>query len=346
MIRNLLRSPLFYYLRLPMPLRIGLLLAGGGGSLYMLTYFFRGRSMWIIMIGMSVVAALLLLFRQSLKWRKKRRAKPMEQGIVDQSAAAPQAITEAGRRARLDDLRRNFEDGLQKFRSAGKDIYSLPWYAIVGEPGSGKTEAIRHSSVGFPPGLQDPFQGAGGTINMNWWFTNRAVMLDTAGRLMFEEVEAGSTGEWEEFLKLLHANRPNCPINGLVLVIPADTLITDTADAIKSKAEKIAQQLDVIRRTLSVRFPVFVTITKCDLINGFREFFEGVTDPALQHQMLGWSNPAPLDEPFVPEHVDTHLATVCDQLRRRRLGLLIDPVHTEDPVAGRRMDQVDASMAG
>jgi len=343
--RQLLRSPLLYYLRLPMPLRIGMLLAGGGGSIYMLTYFFRGRSMWIIVIGMSVVAALLILFRQFLRWRKKRKGAPMEQGIVEQSAATPQGITDAGRRARLDDLRRNFEEGIQKFRGAGKDLYSLPWYVIVGEPGSGKTEAIRHCSVGFPPGLQDPFQGAGGTINMNWWFTNRAVMLDTAGRLMFEEVEAGGTSEWQEFLQLLHNNRPNCPVNGLVLVIPADTLITDTADAIKSKAEKIAHQLDLIRRTLAVRFPVFVLITKCDLVNGFREFFEGVTDPALQHQLLGWSNPAPLDEPFNPELVDEHLGTVCEQLRRRRLGLLIDPVHTDDPVNGRRMDQVDALYA-
>ena len=36
--------------------------------------------------------------------------------------------------------------------------------------------------------MQDEFQGVGGTINMNWWFTNSAVILDTAGRLLFEEV--------------------------------------------------------------------------------------------------------------------------------------------------------------
>ncbi|MFW6163810.1 MAG: type VI secretion protein IcmF/TssM N-terminal domain-containing protein, partial [Planctomycetota bacterium] len=343
--RRIARSPLLYYLRLPMPFRIGLLLAAGGGSIYMLTYLFRGYSMWIVVIGIAVVSALLLGFRQLLKWRKKRKSAPMEQNIVDQSASAPQQITEAGRRARLDDLRRNFEEGVAKFRAAGKDLYSLPWYVIVGEPGSGKTEAIRHCNVGFPPGLQDPFQGAGGTINMNWWFTNKAVILDTAGRLMFEEVEAGSTGEWQEFLHLLSSHRPSCPVNGLILVIPADTLITDTADAIKTKAEKIAQQLDVIRRQLQVRFPVFVAITKCDLVNGFREFFENVTDPALQHQILGWSNPADLDDPFNPEQVDQHLASVCDQLRRRRFSLLIDPVHTEDPTGGRRIEQVDALYA-
>src|SRR3954468_9883833 len=144
--------------------------------------------------------------------------------------AAPQGISEPARRARLDDLRRNFEQGVEKFRAAGKNMYSVPWYVLVGEPGSGKTEAIRHCNVGFPPGLQDQLQGAGGTINMNWWFTNSAIILDTAGRLMFEEVAPGSSNEWQEFLKLLKGNRPSCPINGMLLVIPVDTLIKDSAD--------------------------------------------------------------------------------------------------------------------
>ena len=61
----------------------------------------------------------------------------------------------------------------------------------------------------------------------------------------------------------------------MVLVIPSDSLIKDSADAIERKAGKIAQELDKIQRTLGVRFPVFVLVTKCDLISGFREFFEG-----------------------------------------------------------------------
>jgi len=344
---RMLRTLMMGCAGLPMPLRMGLLVVGGGGSIFMIMFMLRsfiGRSMWVILIGIAVVFLIVMAFRLLVKWARKRRSAPMERDIVGQSAAAPQGVSAASRRAALDDLRRNFETGVGKFRAAGKNLYSLPWYAIVGEPGSGKTEAVRHSCIGFPPGLHDALQGAGGTINMNWWFTDRAVILDTAGRLMFEEVEAGSTGEWEEFLKLLKTYRHNCPINGLFLVIPADTLITDTADQIKGKANKIAEQLHRIQRVLEVRFPVFVMITKCDLINGFREFFDDVTDPDLQQQILGWSNPAPLDERFNPETVSQHLETVCGRLRRRRLGLMIDPIHTDDP-NGQRIEQVDALYA-
>ena len=224
------------------------------------------------------------------------------------TTGANSGIIDAAARGRLEDLRRNFSKGIEKFESAGKDFYGLPWYVIVGEPGSGKTEAIRHSQAGFPPGLQDEFQGVGGTINMNWWFTNYAVILDTAGRLIFEEVEPGTTSEWREFLGLLKKHRYNCPVNGLLLTIPVESLVQDSPEEMERKAAKIARQLEVIQRELDVRFPVFVLVTKCDLINGFREYFDSLDDPRAQQQMLGWSNPAPLDAPFRPELLEEHLA--------------------------------------
>jgi hypothetical protein len=59
--------------------------------------------------------------------------------------------------------------------------------------------------------------------------------------------------------------------------------------------------------------------------------------------MMGWSNPDPLDEPFKPEAVDKHLEQVGSRLRRRRLGLLRDPV--PENAEGRRTDEVDSLYA-
>ena len=299
----------------------------------------------VLLLVLAVLAVIsFLLVRMLLRALAKRKAKPMERGIAGNLSAAPSQINAAQKLADLDSLRRSFQAGVDKFKAAGKDLYSLPWYVLVGQPGSGKTEAIRHSAIGFPPGLQDQLQGAGGTINMNWWFTNHAIILDTAGRLMFEEVAPGGTSEWQEFLKLLRTSRPNCPINGMLLVIPAESLLKDTADVIAKNAGKIAQQLDMIQRTLGVRFPVFVLITKSDYLTGFNQFFDDLTDPQLQHQIMGWSNPAPLDEPFKMEAVDAHLQEVRRRLIERRQRLLLDPVNTEDAGA-RRLDQVDALFA-
>jgi IcmF-related N-terminal domain len=321
---------------------IGVLIGIGG---------IAGSGNWKLLgIFALVLIVLLVLFVGGFflwGWMQKKKQTARMRGDLQQSTAAAPRGMSATDLAKLDSLRKKFQEGVEAFRSRGKDIYALPWYVIIGEPGSGKTEAVRHCNVGFPPGMHEGendtgYMGAGGTINMNWWFTNHAVLLDTAGRLVFEEVKPGETSEWKEFLKLLRKNRPHCPINGLLLVIPSDSLIKDSADQIAAKAGKIAQQLDVIQRVLDFRFPVYVVVTKSDKINGFREFFEGVTDPQLQHQMMGWSNTEPLDAPFKPELVDRHLTQVTERLRRRRLGLLRDPVPENAP---RRVDEVDSLFA-
>ncbi|MEL7474479.1 MAG: type VI secretion protein IcmF/TssM N-terminal domain-containing protein, partial [Planctomycetota bacterium] len=272
---------------------------------------------------------------------RKKREHAFEDELAA-SAGGSAGVSGAAAKARVDELRTKFQTGVDNFRKHGKSPYSVPWYVIVGEPGAGKTEAIRNSMIGFPPGLQDELQGSGGTLNMDWWFTNHAVILDTAGRMLFEEAGAKSSQEWREFLKLLTKARPNCPLNGVMLCIPADSLIKDSIDEVDTKAANIASKLSLIQRELDVRFPVFVVITKADLVNGFREFFDSIDDPQLQHQMVGWSNPAPLDEPFRAEEVEDHLLDMQDRLVKRRMGLMYDPGPRE---GGSRVDEVDAMYA-
>jgi len=307
-----------------------------------------GTFLAVLGIGAVVVALAIGAFQWFVQVRDKAKGVPFADLIKNAAGMAP-VITDPAKRARLDDLRRKFDDGVEKFNAAGKDLYSLPWYLLVGPAGSGKTEALRHCNVGFPPGLQDYLQGAGGTLNMHWWFTNHAVVLDTAGR-MFMEGGAGSSadgedgGEWAEFLRLLKRSRPNEPVNGMFLVIGADSLIRDKAEEIESKAGRIAQQLDTIQRMLDVRFPVFVIITKCDLIAGFREFFDNIHDPNLQHQLLGWSNPDNLDSPLRIELVEEHMKQVKQRLLSRRLALVADTTKYAQGT-GKRMDEVDELYA-
>ncbi|GJQ30625.1 MAG: hypothetical protein HBSAPP03_25090 [Phycisphaerae bacterium] len=322
---------------LPRPVQAMVMLAGGAGILSIGMSFVPGpmRSLfrWIA-LGILVLVLILVLFKLILWLRDKAKAKPF--AAMLSKGGGGRAGADPAQKARMDDLRKKFEEGVATFKSAGKDLYSLPWYLLVGPAGSGKTEALRHCNVGFPPGLQDCLQGAGGTLNMHWWFTNHSVVIDTAGRMFMTEDDP----EWKSFLKLLKTARPRCPINGLLLVISSESLLKDSSEKIEQTAGAIARQLDVVQRTLDVRFPVSVLVTKCDKIIGFRDFFETITSPDVQHQILGWSNPANLDEKFDPATVDKHLDSVRQRLIRRRYGLLQNPVHTSDANA-RRTDQVD-----
>jgi hypothetical protein len=291
-----------------------------------------------LLAGIVLMFVVLVVIKLLFSAKDKAKSSPFA-GLIAKSAAG-RAGADPAAKARMDDLRKKFEEGVEVFKSAGKDLYSLPWFLLVGPSGTGKTEMVRHSQIGFPPGLQDALQGSGGTINMNWWFSNSAVILDTAGRMFMEEREDNSSTEWKELLKLLRAARANCPISGLLLVLSAESLLRESSEKLEQIAGTVARQLDTIQRTLDVRFPVTVVVTKCDMIVGFRDYFETLNDPNAQHQILGWVNPAQLDEKFQPDQVDKHLETVRQKLLKRRMGLMQNPVHTVDASA-RRTDQVD-----
>lgn len=319
--------------------QIAMCLLAGATPLGILGLVGFGNIALLIFLVLAFVGMLLMIFKLVLSRVDKAKGKKLERGVKEQASAGPAGAVDAASRARMDDLRKSWEEGIVKFKERGKDLYSVPWYMMVGESGSGKTEAIRHCNVGFPPGLQDKLQGSGGTMNMHWWFTNQSVIIDTAGRLL----QDSGRQEWRQFLKMMRKARPMRPVNGLLLVIPADSLIKDTGDDLEKKGGRIASALDEIQEELGVRFPVYVIVTKCDLINGFREYFDAMPDPELklQEQMVGWSNPQSLDDAFNPGVVEQHLKSVRDRLAQRRYQLLLDPVHTEDP-SRRRIEQVDA----
>src|SRR3954447_26215044 len=156
--------------------RIGSLVKWGFGALglgaIVAAFSVPGYGTWI---AVAIVVLAVLLFGGYFLWsrlRGRRRRELFTSAIEAQTSAAPKSISDPNARAKLDQLRQKFQKGLHEFKSRGKDLYKLPWYVIIGEPGSGKTEALRHSGIEFPPGLQDELQGSGGTVNMDWWFTN------------------------------------------------------------------------------------------------------------------------------------------------------------------------------
>ncbi|TDT59257.1 type VI secretion system protein ImpL [Enterobacter sp. AG5470] len=184
--------------------------------------------------------------------------------------------------------------GLWTQRFSTQYLYQLPWYVIIGAPGSGKTTALVNSGLQFP--LADRFgktalRGIGGTRNCDWWFTNEAVLLDTAGRYTTQESEqAQDAGEWLRFLGLLQKYRRRQPINGVIVTISIADLLTQSAEASREQALNLRQRLTELHEQLGIRFPVYVLVTKADLLKGFRAYFAGF-DKAQRDQIWGFTFP-------------------------------------------------------
>ncbi|WP_205958595.1 type VI secretion system membrane subunit TssM [Pantoea stewartii] len=173
-------------------------------------------------------------------------------------------------------------------------LYQLPWYMIIGAPGAGKTTALVNSGLQFP--LADKFgkaalRGIGGTRNCDWWFTNEAVLLDTAGRYTTQESQQErDASEWHHFLALLRKYRGRQPVNGVIVTLSVADLLSQSPDAMRNQAMALRQRLMELHDQLGIRFPVYVLVTKADLLKGFRSYFASL-DKTQREQIWGFTFP-------------------------------------------------------
>lgn len=259
---------------------------------------------------------------------QENQASMQNNQVSNQSSEEVQQINERFTQA-LSTLKR------LKFRGKGakKALYELPWYIIIGPPGSGKTTALINSSLDFPLAEQfgkGALQGVGGTRNCDWWFTNEAVLIDTAGRYTTQDShKVVDSSAWEGFLGLLKRNRRRRPINGAIIAISLLDLLSQTEEERVMHAKIIRSRIDELMEKLEIRFPIYLMFTKTDLLSGFTDFFEDLSKDDRE-QVWGVSLPDAPNESQGPD-LD-YLGGEYEKLIERLFERVLWRVHQErDP---------------
>ncbi|WP_417689076.1 type VI secretion system membrane subunit TssM [Roseibium sp.] len=232
-------------------------------------------------VAIDVIAILgILLVRRS---RDRKMTEAITRSVPETNRSNDDETVEA----ELGELRKRFTEAmafLRKSKLGGRFrtryLYQLPWYIIIGPPGAGKTTAIVNSGLRFPLAERmgkAAISGIGGTRNCDWWFTNEAVLIDTAGRYTTQDSQRNVDAKaWTGFLDMLKKHRRRQPINGAMIAISLSDLSLLNEHERQDHAIAIRTRLHELRQKLGVRFPVYILFTKVDLIAGFQEFFDNL----------------------------------------------------------------------
>ncbi|MDF2395169.1 type VI secretion system membrane subunit TssM [Pseudomonas sp. 3MA1] len=236
---------------------------------------------WALII---VIFALWIGYRVFRIIQARRHAAKVLQSLAADTPPDPDSVATA---EELAALRQRMDEALALLKKAKlggderRNLYELPWYVIIGPPGSGKTTALVNSGLHFPLAAQlgaGAVRGVGGTRNCDWWFTDQAVLLDTAGRYTTQDSHATvDKAAWLGFLDLLKTQRSRRPIDGAFVAISLSDLLLGSEAERAAHAAAIRLRIQELYTQLGVRFPIYLMLTKLDLVPGFMEFFDSLS---------------------------------------------------------------------
>jgi type VI secretion system protein ImpL len=263
------------------------------------------------------ILGVTLLWGISNLWslrRSQARGQALVEAVAKPPAGAPNPEAAA--------VAARFKDALDRLKvrrfSKGR-LYQLPWYMMIGPPGSGKTTALLQSGLRFPLDTAQELKGVGGTRNCDWFFTDEAVLLDTAGRWTTQDSDrSADEAGWTGFLDLLKRHRPREPINGVIVALGADELASANPAALEETAQAVRRRLAELGERLGLSLPVYLLLTKADLVAGFREMFADL-DERQREQVWGFTLPLNAPGAPPPSAIGEELGLLIGRLEGRTL---------------------------
>ena len=243
----------------------------------------------VIILAIVLPPTVYLCYLIFKKLAERKAAKGLEDGMKAQGLAHQQSAR-PDRQEDIAILNENFDEAVEALRRSKLTLYDLPWYMIIGPPAAGKSTALLNSGLRFPFTSASggrAIRGIGGTRNCDWWFSDEAVLLDTAGRYTSEYEDQD---EWLSFLKMIKRYRSKRPLNGLIVCISIEDLLKSAPEQVEQAATMIRERVDQVINTLEMIVPIYVLFSKCDLLSGFVEFF-GDLKKSTRRQVFGFTVP-------------------------------------------------------
>jgi type VI secretion system protein ImpL len=243
-----------------------------------------------------------------------------------------------------DSLDRSLQTRAGVKEAGGIDRLAMPWFMLVGTENSGKKTLLASTGLPLPYGppveVDSSKKDAG-----RWWLFEDAVVVEAptvkpAPKALAPSDSTAATSAlvadtsegWNNLLHLLRRERPDSPLNGIVVTLSASDLVGSrrkSPEELSEQAELVKGFLDRTRRVLGMRLPVHILVNRCDIIPGFRSFAEAMPE-ARRDDVFGWANPRPIEKQFEASWIESGFADLQHNLESLHDELLAAPEIVSD----------------
>jgi type VI secretion system protein ImpL len=147
----------------------------------------------------------------------------------------------------------------------------LPRYLVVGDKGSGKTTLLRNAGLSIADEGAQPAEGPPADLMLS----EHGVFMELASPYLQQSDEA-QKAVWRRMLAYIRRWRPTQPLSGVLVTLDAGSLAGTLPDKAEALGTLLRKRLDEIAERLRARPPVYLVLTKLDLLVGFEEFFDSL----------------------------------------------------------------------
>ncbi len=247
------------------------------------------QGIYILLVVLLLLLGIIFLY---VVIKRARRAPALPEGeAADGGKPAPLNLTASGIGLKL-----SFSNAMRRIRAYGKGArYRIPWYLMIGETDSGKTTLLGKTGMEILFSAPDE-QLTGVKQGLNWFFFDQGIVLDVAGDFVLRADGATSNEKgWNYLLKLLRRYRSERPLDGIILTIPCADLLGAASQTpefrlrLEQKAQFLYSKLVDAQKRLGLSLPVYVLVTKCDEVAGFKSLCHEIHK--RRDEMFGWSSP-------------------------------------------------------
>jgi len=221
-------------------------------------------------------------------------------------------------------LRKSFDQAIKLIENSISDKdqrENISWTLVFNEGHEARPLPLLHSGISKTLNPTPDLVSESGGIS--WSFFDQGIVVQMLGSYLGDSDHKSDSESLETFLKLCQIQRPDKPLDSLVVTLPAKALLLGGPEAIQSlvsRAKLLHRRLWFTQNTLNQRLPIYIVISECESIAGFTAFANSLP-LNLRKSILGWSSPHDLLAPFEPIWIDSgmdqmiqSLNEVCDEL--------------------------------